>query len=269
MDKMELAILFSGGTDSLAVYALASLGHHPELPRPKHIHLLHMLNGMSRFHDFPRQRFEIAQKILARQVPLTDMQASDSPVKLPEVLMVELDMGRLFQGLWLDRYEELMPRYNGKNLVCVACKIAMHTRAVIYCIEHFIPHLVTGYAKRQGYYPEQTPVFMEKIAEFSASFGVRTHFPVYDELDDEMVTRQLLEDFGLPSTGGGERKCLFCQTLTTATEKEIGRYLDDMLPRVRKYVELRQEGRVREAANCFPPGNAEFIRSTLDEKKTG
>ena len=268
MEKMELAIMFSGGTDSLAVYALASLGHHPGLPRPKHIHLLHMLNGMSRFHDFPRQRFEAAKKILANQVPRTEMHFLDSAAKLPEVLMVEIDMGRLFQGLWLDHYEELMPRYNGKNLVCVACKVAMHTRAIIYCIENFIPHLVTGYAKRQEYYPEQTPAFMGKIADFSNSFGVRTHFPVYEDLEDEMVTRHLLEDFGLPSTGGGERKCLFCQTLTTATEKEIGQYLDDMLPVVAEYIELRQAGRIKEAANCFPPGNTKIIQEAQDKKKT-
>jgi len=169
--------------------------------------------------------------------------------------MVELDMGRLFQGLWLDRYEEFMPRYNNKNLVCVACKVSMHARAVIYCVENFVPALVAGYARRQDYYPEQTPTFMEKIARFSEHFGVQTFFPVYDEFDDEIITRQVLEDFGLPSTGGGERKCLFCQTLTTATEKEIGLYLDDMVPKVIEYVEHRQAGRVREAANCFPPGN--------------
>ncbi len=267
MEKTELAIMFSGGTDSLALYALASLGHHPDLPRPRHIHLLHMLNGMSRFHGFPRQRFETARQILAKQVPLSEMHSPQSAVKLPEALMVELDMGRLFQGLWLDRYEELMPRYNGKNLVCVACKVAMHTRAIIYCIENFIPHLVTGYARRQEYYPEQTPVFMEKIAEFSSWFGIRTHFPVYEDLEDETITRHILEDLGLPSTGGGERKCLFCQTLTTTTEQEIGRYLDDMLPLVKKYIELRQEGRVKEAANCFPPGNTQIIRETVDKKQ--
>ena len=267
MEKKELAIMFSGGTDSLALYALATLGHHPDLPRPRHIHLLHMLNGMSRFHDFPRQRFEVASKILAKQVPLSDMQSPDSSVKLPEALMIELDMGRLFQGLWLDRYEEYMPRYNGKNLVCVACKVAMHVRAIIYCIENLIPHLVAGYARRQKYYPEQTPVFMDKIAKFSDIFGIRTFFPVYDELEDEMITRHLLEDFGLPSTGGGERKWLICQTLTTATENEIGRYLDDMLPTVKKYIELRQAGKIREAAGCFPPGNAEIIQEALTKKK--
>jgi hypothetical protein len=108
---------------------------------------------------------------------------------------------------------------------------------------------------------------MEKIAEFSDTFGIRTYFPVYDELEDEVITRHLLEDLGLPSTGGGERKCLFCQTLTTATEKEIGRYLDDMLPRVTKYIELRQAGKIREAAGCFPPGNAKIMQEALAKKK--
>jgi hypothetical protein len=259
--------MFSGGTDSLALYALAALGHHPDLPRPRHVHLLHMLNGMSRFHDFPRQRFEAAQQVIAKQVPPADMNTPQSAVRIPETVMVELDMGRLFQGLWLDRYEELMPRYNGKNLVCVACKIAMHSRAIIYCIENLVPHLVTGYAKRQEYYPEQTPVFMEKIARFSEGFGIRTHFPVYDEFENENVTRHYLEDLGLPSTGGGERKCLFCQTLTTATEKEIGAFLDDMLPIASKFIELRQAGKVKEAADCFPPGNTKIIQETLDKKK--
>lgn len=256
MQKQEMAIMFSGGTDSLALYGMAALGHHPQLPRPRFIHLLHMLNGMSRFHDFPRQRFEVARKILAAQKPLAALGLQgESAGKMPGAEMVELDMGRLFQGFWLDRYEEMMPRYNHKNLVCVACKTAMHTRAVIYCQEHFVPVLVTGYARRQEYYPEQTPVFMEKIREFSAHFGISCHFPVYEDFDDQLVTRQVLEELGLPSTGGGERKCLFCQTLTTATEKEIGRYLDDMLPRAIEYVELRQAGRVSEAARIFPPGN--------------
>lgn len=246
MQKRELAILFSGGTDSLALYALAVSGFHPNLPRPVKVHLLHMLNGMSRFHDFPRNRFRIAEKILADKVPSKD--------QMPETVMLELDMGRLFQGLWLDNFEELMPRYGNKNLVCVACKLGMHARAVIYCLEHFVPLLVAGYSKKQDYYPEQTPVFMEKIAAFSQEFGIKTAFPVYAEFDQQNVTRHVLEDFGLPSTGGGERKCLFCQTLTTATEKEIGAYLDDMIPRISQYVEHRMAGRLREAASVFPPG---------------
>lgn len=248
MYKQELSILFSGGTDSLVLYALAVAGHHPDLSRPRQIHLLNMLNGMGRFPDFTRNRFQIAEKILANRVPITE--------KLPAAHLVELDMGRLFQGLWLDRYEELMPQYGNKNLVCVACKLAMHARAILYCNEHLIPVVVAGYTKKQSHYPEQTPVFMEKIAEFSSYFGVSTQFPVYEDFSEVMTTRHVLEEFGLPSTGGGERKCLFSQTLTTATEKEIGMYLDDMIPRVKEYVECVQDGRLQEAAACFPPGTS-------------
>ncbi|MCB2183692.1 MAG: hypothetical protein KQH63_16785 [Desulfobulbaceae bacterium] len=246
MHKQELAILFSGGTDSLALYALATSGSHPGLPRPRKIHLLNMLNGMGRFPDFTRNRFETSRAILARRFPFAD--------DMPDAHLVELDMGRLFQGLWLDRYEEFMPRYGGKNLVCVACKLAMHIRALLYCNEHLVPHLVAGYTKKQSHFPEQTAIFMQKISELSAHFGVTASFPVYDDFSEQMTTRHVLEEYGLPSTGGGERKCLFCQTLTTATEKEIGLYLDDMIPRATNYIEHIQHGRVREAASCFPPG---------------
>jgi hypothetical protein len=246
MQNQELAILFSGGTDSLSLYALAAVGSHPEIRKATKIHLLHMLNGMERFPSFPKDRFLVAEKILKTQVP--------SPADLSQAAYVELDMGRLFQGLWLDRYEELMPRYGGKNLVCVACKLGMHTKALIYCIDRSIPALVAGYAKRQDYYPEQTQAFMDRVSAFSEKLGVKTSFPLYEDFGDEVVTRHLLEEFGLPSTGGGERKCLFCQTLTTATEKEIGQYVDDMLPRIGDYIEHKLAGRVKEAAACFPPG---------------
>lgn len=242
----DLAILFSGGTDSLALYGLACNGHLPSLGRPQRIHLLNMLNGMGRFPTFTKTRYEVSRDILQAQLP--------DPTTMPESLLVELDMGRLFQGLWLDRYEELMPRYNNKNLVCVACKVAMHIRAILYCTEHLISSLVAGYTKKQDHYPEQTPVFMEKISAFSDQFGIRTSFPVYDDFDEQMNTRHVLEDLGLPSTGGGERKCLFAQTLTTATEEEIGAYLDDMLPRASAYLDHRLSGRLKEAAAVFPPG---------------
>ncbi len=245
MERQELAVLYSGGRDSLAIYALAAVGRHPTIRRPRRVHMLHMLNGMGRFPDFPRERLSVAQRIIEAQNPSSSV---------AEPVYVELDMGRLFQGLWLDWYEDLMPKYGGKNLVCVACKLAMHARGVIYCVEHLVPVLSAGYAKRQDYYPEQTAAFMDRISEFSRSFGVTTTFPLYDDFESEEVARHLLEEFGLPSTGGGERKCLFCQTKTTAGQDEIGAYLDDMIPRVARYVEFRLEGKIKEAAQCFPPG---------------
>ncbi len=247
MDRQDIAILYSGGRDSLALYALAMIGKHKEIKRPRMIHLLHMLNGMARFPQFPRQRFEIAQKILRGQVPATEY--------CPDSSYIELDMARLFQGLWLDNYEILMPRFQGKNLVCIACKLGMHAKAIIYCVQNYVPFLLAGYASRQSFYPEQTPVFMQRMAELSLHFGISTAYPLYNDFSDEDITHHLLESYGLPSTGGGEKKCLFCQTLTTAEERHIKAYLDEMVPKIENYIDLTLGGNIKEAAQIFPPGN--------------
>ena len=243
MSKQELAILFPGSVDSLALYTLSAAGRHADIPRPRKIHLLCMQNGALRFMVFPFERFKIAEKILKAQAPSTE------PV--PESSFVELDTARLFQGLWLNQCEELMPQYNGKNLVCTACMLAMHTRAVVYCVERLVPICIASCSGNQSCCPQQTDTFITKVMAFSYGFGITTRFPADSDFDDDMVTKHLLEDHGLPSDNGGERKCLFAQTHTLATEKEIGSYLDAMLPHLNKYVESRLEGKIRDAAECF------------------
>lgn len=242
-----LAILFSGGSDSLALYAMALYGSHRDIPKASAVHLITLLNGMSRFPHFTENRFQTARELLEKQ----------SPLPLPPTIRVELDCGRLFQELWLDRYEILMPRYGGKNLVCVACKLAMHTKTLLYCLEHTIPHMVAGYTLKQSFYPEQTPAFMARMQAFSESFGVKTAFPVYEDFSDTAISRHFLEDHGLPSSGGGERKCLFSQTRTTATEEDTGAYLDALLPLVSDYIRKRREGDVTGAARVFSGMDAE------------
>lgn len=246
MSHPTLAIMFSGGSDSLSLLAMAFKGQLPEIPRPEQVHLLYMLNGMSRFPTFPRERVRIAKELL-------EVQAA-GPLKNPEIIYNELDTARLFQGLWIDRYEELMPRFNGKNLVCVACKVAMHARSIIYCRENGINLLVTGYAKKQAYYPEQTPTFMQRLREFSDRFGIETRYPVFDVFTDDVVVRHYLEDQGLPSAGGGERDCMFSQTYTTARESDTAAFLDQTLPKVTTYLEAVFKGEIQKAVACFPPG---------------
>ena len=243
MSKQELAILFSGSVDSLALYTLAAAGRHPDIFRPRKMHLLCMQNGALRFMASPFERFKTSEKILKAQAPFTE------PV--PESSFVELDTARVFQRLWIDQCEELMPQYNGKNLVCTACTLAMHTRAVIYCVERLVPIFIASCSGNQSGCPQQNETFVKKITDFSYSFGITTRFPLNSDFDDELVIKDFLEDYGLPANNGGERKCLFAQTLTTATEKEIGSYLDAMLPNLNQYIESRLEGKIKDAAKCF------------------
>jgi hypothetical protein len=243
MSKQELAILFSGSVDSLALYALSAVGRHPDIPRPRKMHLLCMQNGASRFMAFPFERFKTAEKTLKAQAPSTE------PV--PESSFIELDTARLFQRLWIDQCEELTPQYNNKNLVCTACMLAMHTRAVIYCVERLVPLVIASCSGNQSCCPQQNETFVTKVMNFSYNFGITTRFPLNSDFDDETALKNLLEDNGLPANNGGERKCLFAQTITTATEKELESYLDAMLPHLNKYVESRLEGKIRDAAECF------------------
>jgi len=243
MIKQDLAILFSGGPDCLSLYVLAALGKIHDVPSPRMIHLVHMLNRMVRFPDAPRERFKAVVKILEGQVPPTE--------PLPAASFIELDMGRLLQELWLLKHEELMPRYGGKNLVCVACHLAMNIRAVIYCVEHAVPNLLVGYSKKQSSCPHQSEIFLNRIADFSECFGVITRFPLYNDFDKESIPKLFLADHGLPSDNGGKGNCLFSEAITTATEREVAAYLDDMLPRMSSYVESRLEGRSKDSASCF------------------
>lgn len=246
MQTKPIAIMFSGGADSLSLLSMAATGTLKGIEPPTEIHLMYMLNGMSRFPSFPRERVRVARELLTAQY--------GRKKKLPDIIYSERDSARLFQALWVDHYEELMPRYNGKNLVCVACKAAMHTRSILYCLENNIQQFITGYTKKQHYYPEQTPAFMDRLREFSHDFGVETLYPIFNEFNDEVTVRHYLEDHGLPSAAGGEMDCMFSQTYTTAKEEDTANYLDDILPLVGEYIEAELDGDFKKAAGIFPPG---------------
>jgi 3'-phosphoadenosine 5'-phosphosulfate sulfotransferase (PAPS reductase)/FAD synthetase len=84
--RNPLAIMFSGGSDSLALLSMAYKGQLKGITSPTEIHLLYMLNGMSRFPSFPRERCRIAKELLESQIA--------EPNKKPAVHYVELDTAR-------------------------------------------------------------------------------------------------------------------------------------------------------------------------------
>lgn len=246
-NKQDIAILYKGCTESLALYTLAAIGKLPDIPPPRTIHLLCIQNGASNFQTFPYERFKTAAKILKNQVPASE--------PLPEEAFVELDATKTFKGLWIDRYELLMSQYNGKNLVCVACGLAMHARALIYCVERLVPLIVVGQRGCSSCDSMLSEVFMTQVTEVSSNFGITTRFPSHSDSSNDRVIEHFLEDHGLPSDNGGERKCMFSDSLSTASDTEIKTYLEDMVPHLSRYVENRLEGKIRDAAASFRPKN--------------
>lgn len=247
MDSQELAILYSGGDASLALYVLAAAGTHPELPRPRGIHLLFMENGARGFAGFAKERFARAEATLKKRSPKT------SPV--PETEYIERDMRLLYKSVWIDRAEAMTAAFGGKNLVCAACRLAMHAEGVIHCVTHLVPALVSAcgaYDHRDG--PEQGPAFLEGLAAFSAGFGIVSRFPAREDFSDPSVPRHVLESHGIPPYASRPGRCLFADTVTTASEADAVRFLEQAAPQLSEYVEHRLEGRVREAAMVFGKG---------------
>jgi hypothetical protein len=64
----------------------------------------------------------------------------------------------------------------------------MTAASIIYCIKNDIKVLADGYRKLQSYHPEQTPIFVSKIDEFAASYGIDYQHPIY-EIEDDRVLR--------------------------------------------------------------------------------
>lgn len=74
-------------------------------------------------------------------------------------------------------------------ILCASCKIAMHTRNVIYCLEHGIPAAADGSVRTQSDHPEMMPGVLNEWARFYAEHNVRFDVPIYDfgSKDDELA----------------------------------------------------------------------------------
>ena len=235
--------MFSGGRRSLALYTLAATHSHPDIPSTEFIHLLCVDNGMQRFLDLPAQRFRIVRESLEESRP------PNQP--LPDSALVAVDSSWLLRKLWIDRCEQLVSEYSGRNLICVACGLAMHAKAIVYCAERMVPAVYAGACRRQEDAARHTPVFLEKIEAFSYEIGVKTRFPVYDEFESDRFVRNFLKDRGLPCFGGGERRCLFSDSVSSATDEDVRRYLDDTIPRLLAYVQWTLDGKHEKAVGAF------------------
>lgn len=67
-------------------------------------------------------------------------------------------------------------------LVCMGCRLSMHTRAIIYNLEHGIPLLADGSIQKQDAIPEQRQSVLEaNRALYLERYGIRQLSPIYAE----------------------------------------------------------------------------------------
>jgi len=148
--------MFSGGIDStMAAILLAE--------RYERVHLLTYGNGYGHYHlDRTRQR---AEELRQRH--------GDRFVHTVESVQW------LFEAFLPDLAVEFR-RFRSGFIWCLGCKLAMHTRSILYNLEHGIPEMTDGSSGSTSEMVEQMPVCVKGFRELYARYGIAFCTPVYD-----------------------------------------------------------------------------------------
>jgi len=172
----EVSLFFSGGTDSTATGILA-LNNHDR------VHLLTfdrgIKYGMGQIDKTRKRAKELIQKYgrdrFAHQV---------------------IYIGDIFQKLFLDDFTEDLKFYKTHlmALVCSSCRIAMHTKAILYNLENLIPDIIDGSNQEQAF--EQMPELLQEYALFDREFGINYANPIFC-FGDKNKRQEIIFEAGL------------------------------------------------------------------------
>ncbi len=210
----DVLVLFSGGRDStLAVCQLAALG--------KKITLMNCLNGTTIRNEIVKERVtELKERF---------------PCHLKQ--FIQVPTFGLFRKLAFSQIEEDFRCYK-TNLMCLGCKMAAHTQAILYCIENDIKVIADGYNRYQaGEFMEQRPEAIEILKNFSAEYGLLYINPIYDCLSKKEVKYELF-NYGL-STKSLEGTCVFGDTYSIPKPGAVISYISAKLPMCRDFIKTR------------------------------
>ncbi len=84
------------------------------------------------------------------------------------------------------------------NLVCMSCKLIMHTRAICYCLENDIHAHSDGSMREQGQHPEQMEGTLKVLNDYYGEYGIDFTSPAY-EFSTEAEDKKMAElgiDYG-------------------------------------------------------------------------
>ena len=162
----EISLMFSGGVDSTMTAVLMA-------EKYDRIHLLSFGNGYGHYRiGRTRKRAKeltrrFGERFVHRILPVKD----------------------IFERILVDTILSDYRRYGSGFIWCMGCKIAMHTRSVLYCLEHDIPIMADGSSGSTGEMVEQMLVSVHMIGEFYDRFGIEFKTPVYAIPREEEIER--------------------------------------------------------------------------------
>ncbi len=176
----EIAALYSGGTDSTCAVVL-------------------MLKEFDRVHLITYRRFGLfhVENVKTNVKKLKD--------KFGEKRIAHrvINIDKLFRKVSYAKNWYNLKKYGFLLLsTCGLCKLAMHIRTAIYCLENNIKYVCDGANKNVGlrYFPAQMPEVVAEIKNMYAQNGITYFTPVFD-FDEP-------KDIGWSDKLGLEKLCL-------------------------------------------------------------
>ena len=185
----ETALLYSGGTDSTCAAALAA----GDFDR---VHLL----TFSRFGVFSISHSEVNVKKLRE--------------KFGEDKFVHriINVDKLFKEVSYSNYLDNLRRHGFFLLTtCGLCKLAMHFRCLVYCLENDIKSVSDGANKNMDYAPDQIRELIEELRKMYSRRGIEYTSPVYEMAHPDDI--EWFDKLGVGRLSGpGEKKESGCVT---------------------------------------------------------
>ena len=169
--------------------------------------------------------------------PLPDIREAELRARFKDQLLpsVLIPIHGLVRAISIATIEDDFRRFNGKNLVLLGEKLAIHAASLTYCLENQIDTLADGTSGYQAEMPEQRPVAIGFFRDLSTRYGIRYETPIA-ETGSELDVKYALLEAGM-STKSLEGLSMFADSFTQADDQTILAYLRSKEHLASSYIE--------------------------------
>jgi hypothetical protein len=103
---------------------------------------------------------------------------------------------KFYEAVESHEYLRSLWKYGSMAVVpCGHCKLSMHWRNLLYCVEHGVKYAADGAVYGNEYFAEQNPkILMPALVDFYGRFGITLLHPVYEE---GLNTEEALFELGI------------------------------------------------------------------------
>ncbi len=162
MRQSEIALMYSGGLDSTATAILLA-------EKFERIHLLTYKNGYGHYNHWRT----------ARRVRELNRKLGD------RFVYTLIGTKTYFDDVLVRNVVNDFKEYKSGFIWCMGCKMAMHMRSALYCLEHGLVHMTDGSNSDTDEMVEQMLISLTLIRGFYNGFGVEFGTPVYEATRDD------------------------------------------------------------------------------------